>query len=688
MSTTFVPPSPNQWEGPTKQSGVFTPPPISSWEGEAKSRGGRGGGGSGSADVNSSRMGGNPLTDFLGGVADTTVKTIPAALKMAGHGVAAAMSGPNPMDPGKVPFQEDVANLIGAQVDQGKKAKEAWGRGQHVEALGHGLAAAVPVVGPAAAQVGETIGGELEYDDKGNAIGQKRAPQVARGLGQGLGLVASASPKNIMEPVATGAARAVGKIPVPERLTPEGLYQSSLRPSLAKKNLPKVEGQVATGLRERIPVSEKGLETTRGRIEDLNQEIAERLRGKSQQLGPVVDPAEVAQRVEPLRQTFGNQVNPKADLSALNASSGEFLEKHTTPLPAGTQGPTKPNPMTLSDAQAEKQGTYQQLKKKYGELGSADVEAQKALARGLKEEIVKRVPELAGLNARDGALIELEGQIERMVAREGNKNILGLVPATVAAHAHNPYGLVATLMMDNPAIKSRIAIALDRARKSTSAAGIGKGAAITAPAGVVGQQSQGGIPRYAKGGVIHRKTILSDAKTGKVTGMMAEAGPEAIVPLKKLTANIQTVPEKADAIMEQLGQLADLKRRVVMIPRGTFPHTPPKGMVTHADQGGNRFIFNPNLIGIHDIKVAIASNRLPSILGAASGGMGAPDKSKLRGSVVNVAAKSPKGFTVQSTATDRPHLKISVKQSSKILPKGGTISIESPGKEIARRLRP
>lgn len=196
------------------------------------------------------------------------------------------------------------------------------------------------------------------------------------------------------------------------------------------------------------------------------------------------------------------------------------------------------------------------------------------------------------------------------------------------------------------------------------------------------------IPRYAKGGIIHRKTILSDAKTGKVTGMMAEAGPEAIVPIKGRTADVPTVPEKADAIAEQLGQLADLKRRVVMIPRGTFPHAPPQGMVTHADQSGNRFIFNPNLIGIHDIKVAIAANRLPAILGAARGGMGAPDKSKLRGAVANVAAKSPNGFTVQSTATDKPHLKISIQQSRKILPKGGTVSVESPGKEIARRLRP
>lgn len=126
------------------------------------------------------------------------------------------------------------------------------------------------------------------------------------------------------------------------------------------------------------------------------------------------------------------------------------------------------------------------------------------------------------------------------------------------------------------------------------------------------------LPRYANGGIIKRPTLLIDAKTRKPTGLMAEAGPEAIVPLGGgVTADAPTVP-KSDAILDQLGQLSDHKRRVVMIPRGTFPHTAPDGMVTHHDQSGNRFVFNPHLIGIHDIKVAIASHALPRILGVSA----------------------------------------------------------------------
>jgi hypothetical protein len=106
------------------------------------------------------------------------------------------------------------------------------------------------------------------------------------------------------------------------------------------------------------------------------------------------------------------------------------------------------------------------------------------------------------------------------------------------------------------------------------------------------------IPRFAKGGIagLHgpEKVIVGDG-----------GEPEAIIPLSKLS----------DPIAEQLHELAAFKRRAVRIPKGAFPHQPPAGMATHLDPAGNRLIFNPSLIGIHDIKTAIATNRLSRILG-------------------------------------------------------------------------
>lgn len=74
-----------------------------------------------------------------------------------------------------------------------------------------------------------------------------------------------------------------------------------------------------------------------------------------------------------------------------------------------------------------KKGTYQSLgEKNYGEVGSASSEAQKALARGLREEILSQVPEVAPLLKREGALLNILDTVENKALIGGNKNPQGL----------------------------------------------------------------------------------------------------------------------------------------------------------------------------------------------------------------------------------------------------------------------
>lgn len=119
------------------------------------------------------------------------------------------------------------------------------------------------------------------------------------------------------------------------------------------------------------------------------------------------------------------------------------------------------------------------------------------------------------------------------------------------------------------------------------------------------------IPKYAKGGIIRKPTLLSDLKTGKPTGIMAEAGPEEIKPL--------AAPEMGREISDlssQLDELTGRKRRAVRIPSGTFPRFIPEGMVVHADPtSGDKIVFNPHLTSIHDVKTAVATKRLAPLLG-------------------------------------------------------------------------
>ena len=90
--------------------------------------------------------------------------------------------------------------------------------------------------------------------------------------------------------------------------------------------------------------------------------------------------------------------------------------------------------MPVQLAQSMKQGTYTSLgNKSYGELGGADIEAQKALARGLKEEISSAVGSVAGLNRRQSELMNAVEIAERRALIEGNKN-----PAGLALLANDP----------------------------------------------------------------------------------------------------------------------------------------------------------------------------------------------------------------------------------------------------------
>lgn len=149
--------------------------------------------------------------------------------------------------------------------------------------------------------------------------------------------------------------------------------------------------------------------------------------------------------------------------------------------------------------------------------------------------------------------------------------------------------------------------------------------------------------------------------------------------------NPPTVPESPGTLRIQLDQLAKGLRRAVMFPRGAPLLKRPKGMKPYQDAEGNTFIYNPKLTSVPEIDRASAEHHLPQLLGATDGGMGAPDKSKL-GAAMAVVARDRGGETTQSTATDRSHAAETVKQTSKLAPAGGSVSVEPPAGELAHRI--
>ena len=233
------------------------------------------------------------------------------------------------------------------------------------------------------------------------------------------------------------------------------LYQSALKPAPRSNTLGEVARMVETGLREGIPVSEGGTRKLGSLVQDVGSKISGEIATNPQ--APISKYSVASRLIDPFKK-FATQVTPTSDLAALSDVGQEFLGTQPANIPAAT-------------AQALKQGTYQQLKgRAYGELKTATVEGQKALARGLKEELESLFPNLKKLNLRQSDLLNLKDDIEAAVNRSANRNMLGFgtpmlgagvematgsVPASIAAGA-------AKELLGAPEVKSRLAIALSR----------------------------------------------------------------------------------------------------------------------------------------------------------------------------------------------------------------------------------
>lgn len=102
-----------------------------------------------------------------------------------------------------------IQGVVQGHIDQAAKAKDAMDRGNYVEAFGHTLAAALPLLGPAAANIGQTAGGSApQYDKYGNVLQPGQAPDIPRAIGQAAGLGVSLATPSLLKGKAAAPAAA------------------------------------------------------------------------------------------------------------------------------------------------------------------------------------------------------------------------------------------------------------------------------------------------------------------------------------------------------------------------------------------------------------------------------------------------------------------------------------------------
>jgi len=336
-----------------------------------------------------------------------------------------------------------------------------------------GVQALNPTNDPKQVGLGKAIGGafdwwnEKAYNAGGHvtdlASGMGASPEVAGGLGYGANVAMQSLPMMF----GGGGGKAVATPAM--RGTAKSLMQSALKPTSKQLKTGDADVAIKTMLEQGYNPTKAGVAQMKGKIGDLNTQIQHAIAGSTKTLKK----GDVGKALQETYNKFKNQVNPQTDLDVIKKA---WLEFRGHPDLAGK------TEIPVQLAQQLKQGTYKQVSKKYGEMGSAAIESQKALARALKEGIAEKVPGVAGLNAQETALIKTLDVAERRSLMEVNKNPLGL-----ALLAHNP-GALAAFMADKSALfKSLLARVLYSTSESVPAS---TGRGIVAGAQIMNKESQ------------------------------------------------------------------------------------------------------------------------------------------------------------------------------------------------------
>lgn len=302
------------------------------------------------------------------------------------------------------------------------------------------------IAGTTAGPVG-SIGGAALGGMAGEAY--KELINRARGRTPAQTTMTGAATDIAKEGAIQGGSQAVGDVvaaPLARALGAR-IMQSAVKPGLkllAKAaDLGETPQVVQTLLREGVNVTPGGVAKLQNLLKANRQEVVDAIAPVANKELPVL---KVASRLNDVADRFTQQVNPQPDLDAISKVGENFLE-HPSISSRGT--------LTIEQAQALKKGTYTQLKGKYGPqsgVPAATIEAEKALARGLKEDVAAEAPGLDALNERQGQLLEALHAVGKRAALSGNKDPIGL-----AFVAHNPTMFLAALIDRAPAIKSLLA---------------------------------------------------------------------------------------------------------------------------------------------------------------------------------------------------------------------------------------
>jgi hypothetical protein len=197
----------------------------------------------------------------------------------------------------------------------------------------------------------------------------------------------------------------------------EWMMAKAAKPSAQDWLTGKADKAIGTLLDEGINVSRGGVETMRDRVFTLNDEIKKKIAESPAIIEQPELMAKVDTQMTKLLNKFYKQATYTTDIAAIQKAWDEVANH-----------PMLQGDIPVRFAQDIKQGTYRSLGEKAYPGGSTAgaTAAEKEIARIMKDEVAKAVPEVRPLNAEESKYLNTLSVIERKAMMEANKNPIGL----------------------------------------------------------------------------------------------------------------------------------------------------------------------------------------------------------------------------------------------------------------------
>lgn len=283
--------------------------------------------------------------------------------------------------------------------------------------------------------------------------------------------------------------------------TSEKLMQSALKPDKKQRDTGQAKIAATVMLENDIPVSSSGVKILKDKVDDLNEKITSTVSGSE----IPVNKSQVLSVFSDLRKKYSKQGLPKKDLDAINAAEQEFIKSH-------------PDILTAEDASRIKSGTYQAIgERAYGEEKSINVEIQKAIARGLKEQVEKVDINVKPLNAEQQKLLQTLKVLEPRVLAEGNKDVIGIAQANP-----NPSSIT-SVFLEKAFPKSLIAKYLYRGQNFLRDPAKGLNTSFTS---LLGDTRANQISSYLKPAAEVYGSVLTQPSTQRIIGTGGLLAPD------------------------------------------------------------------------------------------------------------------------------------------------------------------